>query len=425
MNYFKLISVSLLLILTACQSDLDTLTVASHDSQSVYATSSSTTISPEDAIQQALAFTTSMKKVTRSAEFDKQVSSVYAWRSSEIYSNDVTRSATTSALPDTLLYIVNFEANSGYALVSASTKVPGVVAYIENGSLSPDEEIDNPGFRLFLDGYRDYVITDSIVGPVGPFFPEYNHLFEVEYSSGPLLTTNWGQGRPYNNECFTDSGAQARAGCVAIAIGQICGYHRYPYNTSTTGSYVDWDLIMTYEQVPPSNPYASLYIASFIHDIGILVDMEYGESSSSATFDNVEDAWYSYDYNYQKEYSADFDSIKVDISNRHPVFMIGFREYLDNDGELHRSGHAWVVDGVAIKSMYLEHFPLDNGPVTVEKITQNLVHCNWGWNGSNNGYFIIGAFENRYNLNDDGIETGFRPYNINNYVYRNIYPLDY
>ena len=111
----------------------------------------------------------------------------------------------------------------------------------------------------------------------------------------------------------------------------------------------------------------------------------------------------------------------VDINNGRPVYMRGAREYILN-GEVKRSGHAWVVDGVAIKSVNISCFNPSGELAGTEKIYQKLVHCNWGWNGRNNGYFIIGAFENSYNLGDDTSLAGFRPYNIKNYVYRNIYP---
>ena len=422
MRYLKQITISFLFVLTACQSDIEISPVADSNSPSSNVVQPTVSISPEDAIQQALAFVNGMESSTRSNESDKRVSSVYAWRSTDIYSDDIVRGVTTTTLPDTLLYIVNFEENSGYALVSASNKVPGVMAYIENGSLTPNDEIDNPGFQLFLEGYREYVLsdrefvpTDSIVGPSGPYQPVPGHFYEVEYSAGPLLTTNWGQREPYNNNCPIINNQHALAGCVAIAIAQITGYHRYPSQPVNYGTPYNWNSIMQYDQVPTTDSVACANVAMLVHDVGLLVNMNYGQNSSGAYFYNVADAWSDYDYHYQKKYSADFDSIMVDISNERPVFMVGERETSQGN-----KGHAWVVDGVAIKSLYLERG--HGGGSTIIKLTQNLIHCNWGWYGDKNGYFIIGAFQNRYNLDNDGIESGFKAYNINNYVYRKIYP---
>ena len=43
-------------------------------------------------------------------------------------------------------------------------------------------------------------------------------------------------------------------------------------------------------------------------------------------------------------------------------------------------GHAWVVDG------YIDY-------VTGWRSEEHLyLHCNWGWNGNCNGYFLDGVF---------------------------------
>lgn len=411
---------SFLLLLTSCQDRFDSSDPVDIVSSEIFNLPLVKTISAEDAKQQALTFLYSMKNVTRSAEFDKHVSSVYAWRSKEIYEGETTRSSAMTSLPDTLLYIVNFESEKGYALVSASPKIPGVVAYVEDGSLFPDDDIDNPGFKIFLDGYREYFGQIDTIG--NPYQESVVPLFEIEYCDGPLLTTNWGQTSPYNNYCFTSNGEQAVAGCVAIAIGQIAAYHHFPSHLITNGDSLDWNAIMQYEHIPVSDSLACHNVALLVHDIGLLVDMSYGTNSSSAFFSNVEDALSSYGYHFQREYFAEFDSIQADIRRGHPVYMRGTREYIQ-DGELKYSGHAWVVDGVAVKSMYVDSYGNGESLPELYKITKNLIHCNWGWNGNNNGYFIIGAFENMYYLDDDHITTGYRPYNINNYVYRDIYPL--
>lgn len=375
------------------------------------------TITPEEAVEQALIFKTdllSQSGATRVNKTEKSVSSVYAWRSSEIAANTITRSSFSTSLPDTLLYIVNFEDNCGYALVSANLYVPGVVAYVEEGMLTPDEEIDNPGMQLFLDGYKEYVEQMQIRDGGFPYMVPWRLVYNVP----PLLTTNWGQNAPYNKYCFTDSGYQAKAGCVPIATGQIAAFHRHPL--SYNGHNYNWNAIMQYEQVPITDTIASNSVAEFIHDIGVLENTNYGTGSSSTNFNNVANCWNAFDYHYLRDDStAVFDSIKVDVSDGYPVYMRGTRYYIDENGNWASSGHAWVVDGVAIKGFIQE---VSDIPPHIYMTYQNLIHCNWGWNGNCNGYFIIGAFENLYNLEDLTYIGGQRPYNFDNYTYRHIYP---
>jgi hypothetical protein len=397
----------------SCQENWDESNVSTK-TDNVSMKTSYLTITPEEAIMQAQAFRadilSSSGSTTRTGKASKSISSVYAWRSSEITNGAVTRSTISSTLPDTLLYIVNFEDSSGYALVSATERIPGVVAYIEEGTLTPDDEIDNPGFLLFLDGYIKYYTHTSIMD-IDPG----TIIWRLIYHVTPLLTTNWGQGAPYNNYCYAENGAHAPAGCAAIAAGQIAAYHRYP--ASCLGHNYNWDAIMQYEQVPSSDTIASNSVAEFIHDIGTLVLMNYTPNSSSANFNNVANCWNSFGYHYLSDNStADFDSVKTDISNGYPVYMRGTRYYYEN-GQYCYSGHAWVVDGVLIKGF--PQMVLNNRPAM---IYQNLIHCNWGWNGNCNGYFIIGAFETMYyvdNLNSTG---GYASYNDYNYTYRHIYP---
>ena len=358
---------SLLLVLIACQSDYEQ-EVGVIRSLVEDKNMNGNTISSNNAISQAISFVDEINRRTRSSDFSKNVSSVYAWRSSEIYSNtSLTRSSWNESLPDTLLYIVNFDNESGFALVSAATSLPGVVAYIEQGTLTPYDEIDNPGFALFLDGYKDYYINNRGVLPQDS--SGIISLFHLESYLGPLLTTNWGQRSPYNNYCYTSEDSLAVAGCAAIALTQIAAFHRFP--------------------------------TSFVIN-----------------------AWQGYDYHYIQDDSISFDSIKVDITNGRPLYMRGTRYYIEN-GVQKSSGHAWVVDGYAIKSLYYYDTIIGWNGELIEirrKLYQNLIHCNWGWNGNCNGYFIIGAFDNRYNLENDHPESGFRPYNTNNYTYRCIFP---
>ena len=53
------------------------------------------------------------------------------------------------------------------------------------------------------------------------------------------------------------------------------------------------------------------------------------------------------------------------------VLMIGEDFYSE-------AGHAWIVDG------YIDE--IKNG------ISTYYLHCNWGWTGNRNGYFVSNAF---------------------------------
>lgn len=413
-NYLLLLWV---LAIVACQDNTESLVVSENDNDHV-TNLIDMTITPEKAAVLAQVFRTDLLTQpgsTRAGEASKRVSTVYAWRTEEIGRQSATRSTVFSTLPDTLLYIVNFEDSCGYALVSANQLIPGVVAYIEEGTLTPNTEIDNPGFQLFLDGYKDYV--EGMQNRDG-VFPPSPYPWRLVYNVPPLLSTRWHQYAPYNKDCFTSNGEQAKAGCVAIAVGQTVACHRQP--TSYGGHSYNWDAILQNDTVSVTDTIASNSVAELIHDIGILVNMRYGVNGSGARFDSIAYCFDTFNYHYLQDFTnAVFDSLKADISNGLPVILCGVRYFTNNDGQPDSTAHAWVSDGVAIKGFIQAVFDY---PRPDYMTYQNLIHCNWGWGGEWNGYFIIGAFENMYNLDDLNYVGGNNPYNAYNYTYRHIYP---
>jgi hypothetical protein len=455
----KIIFLLSLVAFVACETELDTIGTPINDSVQTTGNTNNL-ITAEEAAAQALEFRQSLMAengLTRSAGKDKGVASVYAWRTSKVLSKAPTRSSLANILPDTLLYIVNFEQNSGYALVSATKEVPGVVAYIDNGGLTPDQPIDNPGFNEFLENYgENYAsIRDSLIG--GRFrdsmiignnrhFPD--SLIEVCKDSflvetpkykfvkyvAPLLSTTWGQVDPYNYDCPIydhSNGSHAKVGCVAVAIGQVLAHYKWPksYNNHN----YDWISMLHYSCIPDSDAVASQNVATLLADIGNMVSMDYSNAKhadSRANFDSVQYCLndLGYHYYYVKDATThngtDFNTIMQDVENSSPVIIMGAYTIYE------RTGHAWVIDGIAVKKevdySYISLCP--NPTITIN--TKQYVHCNWGENGLCNGWFLFGGFGTMYNVNTDEEMTGieamisqaYYTFNKKNYAYHQVYP---
>ena len=121
-------------------------------------------ISKEEAIALSLGFANELNVKTRGGGY-KEVESVIPWRLHDMYPQTKVNNY-GEQLPDTMLYIVNFKNNDGFVLVPTDNRIKGILAYVEEGNLSPSDQIDNEGFNFFLSRLPDYFLEQ--VGD--PFF---------------------------------------------------------------------------------------------------------------------------------------------------------------------------------------------------------------------------------------------------------------
>lgn len=174
------------------------------------------------------------------------------------------------------------------------------------------------------------------------------------------------------------------AGCVAVAMGQVMYYWKYPVMKKIREIQFDWcnmtDKLYTNNPTYTKSRDAISYL---LLECGESVDMEYGcDGSSASTEDAVDALVYKFDYkstmDYKKRiwYSDDEwkDMIREQLDAKRPVIYCGHRT---------GGGHSFVCDG------YGEY---------------GLFHFNWGWCNFNN--------ENDYYTLDYLIPNG------NHYEYR-------
>lgn len=334
----------------------------------------------------AMDFINGLKPITRGESFD--IASVYAWRSADAFSTS--RVNGEEELPDTALYIVNFTNNKGFILLSAVDPAHEVVAFVEEGNMTPNTTIDNPGFKIFLEGLKEHITRFD---PVGPGLPDttlitfdsllvgndpenpYNGTWVIDSIVPALMTTKWGQHYPYNIYCFTNTGEQAVAGCVAIAAAQVMAYHQQP--SSYNGHTYYWNYIL---EAPA--PYSSLGIEStarLVNDVGVLANTNYGVNVSGSSANQLVNCWNNMGYTFNTFTYYNYNSYREEILQGRPIIIEGW----NTKGY----GHCWVIDGFILRTLH-EHILGQD----VIRIRQRLVHCNWGWDGVLNGYFLYNAF---------------------------------
>jgi len=219
-----------------------------------------------------------------------------------------------------------------------------------------------------------------------------------------MLLSNWDQGNFYNQMCPYDPLGPANhclTGCVATAMGQLCEYFRWPKNGTGSYSYEhpDYGTISAnfeetfYQWNEMTNVVSSpnLAVAELLFHLGVSVDMVYGPDGSGMY--NHKAAYslrthFKYapetEYLYRDSTNLDWDStILVHLNKGVPMYYAGW-------SVPNLYGHAFIVDGYQ---------------------TEEYFHFNWGWGGSQDGYFYL-----------DQLNPGGSNYNLAQELIINCYP---
>lgn len=394
------------LLLTGCNTDLTDLESTTSVGQAQVTTTSSLRTENE-AMTTALAMRQSFGGITRGSA-TCEIGDVYAWRSCDILPNQsVTRGNSTSlSLPDTLLYIVNFKDNNGYALVAADKRSgEDVVAITEKGHLTPEDNISHAGLNIFLSQLPKILIPlpdsliiidhDSIHDNTGTPYPIYTVVEEVL----PLLETEWNSHvSPFNDLCPLINGEHADAGSAAIAMAQLCTYNKgfYPFDLFNH----NWNTLTDNPNCPTTES-GRQEVAEMVASIAYGILTEFHPDYSTASFSNVKEHFYNLYYGYAEDsqnQGIDYDSYSFDLCKRSLNFLQPI--YIEGYSSQKERRHSWVIDGYRITKRPLYHKTADEGPETTF-VYRNYIHCNWGEGGEGNGYFLSTAYEPNVEFNED------------------------
>ena len=184
---------------------------------------------------------------------------------------------------------------------------------------------------------------------------------------GPLTTTKWGQGSPYNNyvQSNCNSGGKCLLGCTAVAMGQIMKYWNNPIITYDFYKQFDWcnmpDAVNTSTEIDA--------VSWLLYQCAEAIDMHYcvdADCESLGWPSDVPDALRSWGYvdsirhdeRGLTPYSTWSNMIIRELQAGRPVLYAGIAAFISI------YGHSFVCDGY-------------NG-------SSELFHFNWGWYGSHN-----------------------------------------
>ena len=289
----------------------------------------------------------------------------------------------------TNLYIYN--ADKGFVVMAADDRVQPVLVYSLTGHLRTENMPTN--VRGWLQGYDEEIqfAIDSELKATDETSQLWNDLVggnpkaaKATVVVDALIQTTWDQDPGYNMYCPYDSnaGELTVTGCVATAMAQIMRFWEYPSHGQNEHSYTpsnrpefgtqsvnyaqatyDWS------DMPLHAPNAE--IAMLMYHCGVSVDMMYdigsngGSGAYSSDIPNALTSYFRYksgaSFKNKSSYSSNswLNLIKTELDAGRPV------QY---NGSGSGGGHAFVCDGY------------DNS---------NYFHFNWGWSGSNDGFYSL------------------------------------
>lgn len=286
----------------------------------------------------------------------------------------------------------------GFVMVAADDAVTPILGYSATSEFHQDT--DNPAAKEWFASYDNQIkqIIDTKVDNTTTL-PKWKSILANQFTKNdkavnPLVETEWGQG--YGWDTYVPEGTPV--GCVATAAAMVMKYHEYP----TTG--VGWHeythpsygvqsanfFETTYDWANMPNNYGSDASAILSYHVGVAVDMNYAPAGSGAQTRDLTYVlanYFKYDQGINYTELANYtdtewkDLLKSELDAARPMVYSGSGD---------AGGHAFVCDGYNDSDMF---------------------HFNWGWSGSENGYFAIGS-----------LNTNNGEFNTTNGVVYNIKP---
>ena len=316
----------------------------------------------------------------------------YAWDS-----NSLTQSGSSmlkSVEEDPTFYVFNNPDGEGFVIVSGDSNTRSIIGYSFEGNISAPDEIPSPmqDYLSCIDAEVKYVREN--ITSTGNNLKNYNEniagtpIVEIE-------TAKWGQGAPFNKFCKTYTGVSgAQTGCVPTAFAIVMRHHQWPsHGNGTLTWYYDGDGDeATYDPIEELTDLSArnydwgnmplsfssyteeqaTQVATIMSDLGKAFGVSYSTSNDGTSVSDPGSTQLMNKYfNYSNvtvsslRYGDDIDSwiqqLKGSLANNNPVPYAAYNSVTG-------SRHMFVVDGYTDTDYF---------------------HFNWGWSGSDNGWYQL------------------------------------
>lgn len=346
-------------------------------------------------------------------------------RDIKVVMNNKSRSGESS---DTLMYVVNFEDEQGFAIIPANRTMPELLAVTENGSYDPETGSEVEPFQEYMDNALEILEGNSVLSLPRDTLRVPLSEYRVETVSDTLLRSPktpylWGQLGICGKFC-----SNGICGCSNLAAAMIMAYHKYPTSITLT-HHNDSVITLNWDNIRLHNSrtayFSGYHIENVSHEdqdalgrlcreLGKRAGSDYNSSGTATTIGDLRSAVSSFGLNVSSisNYS---DDAELNVFNSGGIMCVR-----GTDNQV--GGHCWVLDGymkiVTTTTRYIrENDPnkLQPGPweiLSQDTSTSKYSHHNWGFEGKCNGWFIVSVWNTESKHKYDNNFTNDLKYNF-------------
>lgn len=334
---------------------------------------------------------------------------------------------TDSALSIPTVYVYASRSGSGYLMASASDRTVALLGYSATGDFNASDI--NPELDYWLNYYSAQVAQ---VEANPDIIMTAARADESRVDIDPLISTNWNQTAPYNQDCPEVLGQRSVTGCVPTAFAQIMRYHQWPVSNGTGENSYTWKVVNQHgliEEFTESMDFSTVKfdwslmpdrltsestkeqideVAALMYACGVMSEARYTYFATAASENTAligllrhMDYDKSATVEHREYYSLDgwAELIYNELAEKRPVVFSG-----QTGPSAHDTGHTFICDGYQGSDGYF--------------------HFNWGWGGYSDAYFALtdltpneggtgaGDYENGYNWKQTAC-VGIKPSNGN------------
>ena len=308
------------------------------------------------------------------------------------------------------VFIVNFDGEAGFAIVSVKPSLPPVLCVVDTGHFHNGEELPLGAIAVLSRAEESFVNNKNNErdAPWNSFPQDSVEIFwttlNVENTHGNRLACNWGQSPKFNNHCpVLSNGDRAYAGCLPIAVAQIMYYHGK--NATYGGYYYDWSIMHQIVNANSCPMYAGGWynVAKFVRALGDSTNLRasYNIGGTPSKWARAPQTFLNFDYS-NGGVCTDYNywNLSYDIVHGYPVLLCGSSDIIipsnvkSQSDTSYTSTHAWVADQFVRVLRRVEVYNKYTWDlIYTADVYQYYIHCNWGWNGWYNGFFLSEHFD--------------------------------